>query len=393
MRHLSLETIRRTVLRWGSPLLLASVLCSCASSNPGRKFPLALEETPEKGTFVAGMLPMPSSHARDGLLAMRTLIRFWDPDASLKLVRSNSADEEPGVPDIEAMTELAREHSLWAHAFYGNMEALESRLAAGVPVLVMVQDEPERAVSRRYLVVFGFNRSDDTVIFHDGHRRPVVDDYASFLRLWRPVRFWMMTILPPERADWKMSTTERASLARHLESAGDWPGALAEYEKAQENDPRNPGLMNARALILHRAGELARAESIYRSLLEMQELNAQAANNLAVVLVESGGNLTEAERWSRRALTLEPSNPSFLDTLGHVLLEAGRPGEAAGMLERALHRSRNLTLGEQGEIAGRLIRAYLASGQDHLARQVWQDQRRRDPSFDLKEDLRGSWED
>lgn len=126
------------------------------------------------------------------------------------------------------------------------------------------------------------------------------------------------------------------------------------------------------------------AEALYRTLLAENPVHAQAANNLAYLLADAGGDLEEAERLARRAITLEPANPRYLDTMGVVLIKAGREGEAVGVLEKAHARADALPVEEQRKIVMRLVAVYQSTGQDHLARQVMEVYRARDPEVNIR---------
>lgn len=125
------------------------------------------------------------------------------------------------------------------------------------------------------------------------------------------------------------------------------------------------------------------AEALYRTLLAENPSHAQAANNLAYLLADNGGDLEEAERLARRAITLEPANPRYLDTMGAVLVKAGRDGEAVRVLEKAHARAEGLPVDEQRRIVTRLVAVYQSTGQDHLARQVVEAYRARDPEMNF----------
>ena len=145
------------------------------------------------------------------------------------------------------------------------------------------------------------------------------------------------------------------------------------------------GEMIEDALLLHQRNHRHSAEALYRAAIERDPLNARAVNNLAFLLAESGDRLNESLELARRACTIEPENPAYLDTLGMVLIKSGRPAEAAKPLERAYARSDALPAAEQRIIVSRLVSVYQSTGQEHLARQVMEAHRQRDPKAEFHE--------
>lgn len=122
---------------------------------------------------------------------------------------------------------------------------------------------------------------------------------------------------------------------------------------------------------LHRAGSLAAAEVLYRSVAPGSPQYASALNGLGICLLQGGraadaalaleraaalaqgvdaayslanlanalqalGRLNDALAALRRALVLVPNNVDLLANCGNVLRELGRPGEAETLYARAL---------------------------------------------------------
>jgi len=369
-------------------LLFVSVFTSCATRNPSREFARELESFPDGGIVIEGIKDENRQNAQHGVFALAPLIQFWGrPPLSAEQMALLTDDPAQMIPVEETMTVLLEERGLWPFAFYGTMDELETRLSAGVPVLVILQNNPALIETRRYVIVSGFNREAKKLLVHDGDSVPTVYTYAQFKRLWRPVRNWMMVVCPPEHVSWEMRIIERVGRARYWERRLDWQSALRDYEAVEQQDPFNTDLMLAKAHALFGSGDIDAAVALYRNVLQIDGLNARAANNLAYSLAESGGDLILAEKMSRRALTIEPSNPSYLDTLGLILLKLKRPKDASVVLEKALYRSENLDRKFQRTITTRLIEAFLDSGQSHLAKQVWSNHQLKDPDYFLPQQL------
>ncbi len=369
-------------------IALAVFLTSCATRNPAREFARELETMPDGGVIIEGVRDEDRQNSQHGVFAIAPLIRFWHkPPLTREQMDLLTDDPEQMIPVEETMTNLLEERQLWPFAFYGTIDELEKRLSGGVPVLVILQENATRIATRRYVIVTGFNRESKKLLVHEGGKYPQVYSYSLFKRLWRPVRNWMMVVCPPDGVQWEMRIIERVGRARYWERQKNWPNALRDYEIADSKDPFNTDIMLAKARALYDSGDSASAVSLYRTILNMNDSSARAANNLAYSIAESGGDLAEAEKLARRALTIEPSNPSYLDTLGLILIKLNRPGDAAAVLERALTRSETLDIKHQRTITTRLIEAFLDNKQPHLARQILSSHQLKDPDYFLPDYL------
>ncbi|HKQ49535.1 MAG TPA: tetratricopeptide repeat protein [Phycisphaerae bacterium] len=94
--------------------------------------------------------------------------------------------------------------------------------------------------------------------------------------------------------------------------------------------------MLAQGLLLQRLGQYEEARGKYESVIKREPDNVVALNNIAYLLTDELGKPAEAVPYAERANRLEPGNPEILDTLGWALAKTNRPGEAAGMLLRAI---------------------------------------------------------
>ncbi len=89
------------------------------------------------------------------------------------------------------------------------------------------------------------------------------------------------------------------------------------------------------ALQSQRAGDFNGALLRYHALLERDERNAQAHNNLGL-LYQENGRLAEAARELQRAVAIEPRNAGTHSNYGVTLLLLGRTDEAVAEFQSAL---------------------------------------------------------
>ncbi len=387
-----MSSTRRCNFSRAVPALLVVVLLAsgCATTRRAPGFAEELALGPGPGILLTNVPSLRADAAKGGISAVASLFAYWkkpvlSSEAESRLVAAMSSML---IPPEEVMIDLADRRLLWSYAFYATMREVEERLLSGIPLLVMVQDRADDPKTRRYMILMGFNQPAEKLLVHEGGREPRVYTYAAFRPIWKPVRNWTLVLCPPDRISWPLSVREWVARSRFYERIGMWADALADLDTLQQNDPRNINILLAQARIHQRARNPVAAEQAYRDALVLDPLSARAANNLAYLLGQQPEQRREAERWARRALTMEPSNPAYLDTLGMILLALEQPAEAAVVLERARHRAANLPLSARREIEIRLLRAFILSGQVHLAHQVWQDMVRLGGEVELPPDLR-----
>jgi Tfp pilus assembly protein PilF len=89
------------------------------------------------------------------------------------------------------------------------------------------------------------------------------------------------------------------------------------------------------AVYYHRAGDFASALQHYRAVLDRNELNAQAHNNLGLLYQEKH-LLAESARELQRAALIEPRNAGTHNNYGVTLLMLGRLDESAAEFQTAL---------------------------------------------------------
>jgi tetratricopeptide (TPR) repeat protein len=114
----------------------------------------------------------------------------------------------------------------------------------------------------------------------------------------------------------------------------------------------------------------------YRKVVAADPSNANALNNLAVLLAESAGLAGEALPVAQRAKELAPQNAAVADTLGWVLYKNGLYSLAVKHLEEA--NSRQVT----ARRASHLSMAYLKAGSKAQARQTLARAIKMDPNLD-----------
>lgn len=110
-----------------------------------------------------------------------------------------------------------------------------------------------------------------------------------------------------------------------------WPGFCPAQDRTAAEIERLTVEGNGR----FRMGAFTEAEESFRAIIALDADNAEAWNNLALVLVQLG-RMDEAGAAVGRALAIKPGTPAFLANQGLVHLKAGRLDQAQQALDQAL---------------------------------------------------------
>ncbi len=115
------------------------------------------------------------------------------------------------------------------------------------------------------------------------------------------------------------------------------------------------------ALAAAESGDLERAESAYRGLLERDPGNPLLLNALGYLLLDQEARRQEAEALLETAREAAPANPAILDSLGWLRHRQGRSAEARTLLEESWQR-------QQAAVTGvHLLAVLLSIGDDAAA--------------------------
>ncbi len=113
---------------------------------------------------------------------------------------------------------------------------------------------------------------------------------------------------------------------------GDLEGARASYERAAALDDTQNEVWRLLASVYEQLKEHDKADAVYRKLLERDQNDTVALNNLAYSLAVRHGNPKEALPLAERADLISPRSPVIYDTLGYIKHLLGDHAEGARML-------------------------------------------------------------
>jgi len=159
---------------------------------------------------------VPQTDALCGGAAAAMVFRYWGDRAADAQQFASLVERRPG--GVEGIATDVLENAVRARGWRteqidvqagagGAIASLEARIAAGQPVIVLLDERRDRF---HYVVVNGW--SGDTIVLHDPswgpYRRMGV---REFLRRWTASRFWSLAILPSADGDGAASTPPAAA--------------------------------------------------------------------------------------------------------------------------------------------------------------------------------------
>ena len=199
------------------------------------------------------------------------------------------------------MAAAARRHGIVSYQLRPTYEDLLREVAAGNPVIVLVDYGVWPVSIWHYAVVVGFDRERGRATLRSGVKRDLEIPFGVLEYIWKESDYWALVTLPP--GDIPVTATETAYL--------DAVRAMARVASSS-------------------AGERA-----YAAFLARWAGNEVASIGLGESL-HAQGRLAEAETTLRRALDRHPSSVPLLNNLAQTLSDEGRNDEALALLDRAL---------------------------------------------------------
>lgn len=166
------------------------------------------------------------------------------------------------------------------------------------------------------------------------------------------------------------SSSNLVALARMQMAIGQAPAALARIEAWLKTHPDDLAVLRAAGEAAVRAKRMPDARGYFERLTREDDNDADAHNNLGMVLV-SLGEIAAAETHARRAYALAPGAAGVLDTLGWILVKSGKPDEGLRFLRDA-----RLKSPDDPAVRVHIIAALLAADRRDEARGELADARR-----------------
>lgn len=215
--------------------------------------------------------------------------------------------DEVYSPDLKgslqsAMVGAARRNGRVAYPLVGS-EALLSEIAAGHPVIVLVNLGLSWYPKWHYAVVIGYNQLQGEVLLHSGLTAYETLGTRVFMNIWRRSDEWGLLVLPPDRLPAVASEFAWLDAVAGLELVEQWQPANDGYAAALERWPQSFAAWMGLGNSSYHLGNLEASAAAFQQAGRLQPENGAAFNNLAQVLAEQG-NRSAALDAARQAVDL-----------------------------------------------------------------------------------------
>ncbi len=236
--------------------------------------------------------------------------------------------ERRGSLQVE-MLAAARRNGRVAYTLAPRFDDLLREIAAGNPVLVLLDLGIGPFEQWHYAVAVGYDLGAGELILRSGHRERQVLPFPVHEYAWKKSGYWAMVALPPGRIAATATESGWLSALAALERAGHARAAREGYGAFLGRWPGNVngaiGLANAHYAL----GELPQAEKVLRGALGRAPDSVVVMNNLAQTLSDQGWNAEALALIERAAAAGGPFAPAVRDTRTRILSRIQSP-EPAG---------------------------------------------------------------
>ncbi len=159
--------------------------------------------------------------------------------------------------------------------------------------------------------------------------------------------------------------------------------AIARYEEVARHKPNLVAAPTQIGILLELTNKRQEAAKWYQQALSIDKQAAIAANNLAMIYVDTGGNLDVAAQLAQTAKQQLPNSPEVSDTLGWIYYKKGQGSLAVAALREAVARQP-----QNAVYHYHLGLAYAKTGARALARSSLEQALKISPTFEGAEDAR-----
>jgi tetratricopeptide (TPR) repeat protein len=217
------------------------------------------------------------------------------------------------------MLAAARRHGRLAVAA-SNLDEMFGEVAAGHPVVVLLNLGLEWIPKWHFAVVVGYDLAAEEVDLHDGGDAPATMKLATFERVWTRGGAWALTVLPPSRLPARAPESAVEEAALGLERAKRPAEAAMAYEAILRRWPGSALALVGAGNALHAMGDRRGAEAAFQRAVERRPDIAAGWTNLALVLAARGED-EAARHAARRALAAAAAGAreaDYRDALGSL---------------------------------------------------------------------------
>jgi len=245
----------------------------------------------------------PQKEYECGPAALATsLVYFGAPVTPDDLVSQVYLPERKGSLQVE-MIASARRNGMVAYLLAPRFVDMLREVAAGFPVVVLMDFGVWPVSIWHYAVVVGFDMQTSDVILRSGEKKRLLMPYGVLEYIWKESNYWAIVTAPPGKIPVTATEPQYLKAVIALENTGKKPAARDAYAAMLLRWPESLGAGIGLANVEYALGDLKGAESVLRRVVEKHPDQAVAYNNLAQTIFEQGRD-AEALPLAERAVEL-----------------------------------------------------------------------------------------
>jgi len=263
-------------------LLLALSGCAFLPAGPLPQLP----ETPLRGQVV-GVPFFAQEELQCGPAALAMVLQWSGVD-----IQPAELTGEVYSPGLEgslqsALVGSARRHARVAYPLTGSRDLL-AEIAAGHPVIVLLNLGLSWYPQWHYAVVTGYDQISGEVFLHSGLVANESLSTRVFMNVWRRSDAWGLLVLPPGQLPARVREMSWLSAVAGLENVGEWSAAATGYAAALGRWEESFGAWMGLGNSAYQLQRLEQAAAAFSRATQIKPENGTAFNNLAQVLAEQG---------------------------------------------------------------------------------------------------------
>ena len=217
------------------------------------------------------------------------------------------------------MLGATRRSGLVAYPLAPELESVLREVAAGTPVVVLLNFAFRLMPIWHYAVVVGYDLERGRIVLRTGPIEREEMRFGFFEFLWQDGGHWSMLALPPGRLPATAREPDFAAAVAATERIGRPREARESYRALLARWPASLAGLFGLGNVEYALGDAAAAEKAFRRATEAHPQSAPAFNNLAYTLAVLG-RLAEAESTARAAVALGgPTQAEAQKTLEAIL--------------------------------------------------------------------------
>ena len=268
----------------------------------------ALRESPPQGLPARVELTQVPFHRQDDFLCGPASLAMVFNAAGIAAASVESVTPMVYLPGRQGslqaeMLGATRRTGLVAYTLAPQFEDMLREIAAGTPVVVLLNLALKLVPVWHYAVIIGYDLEKREVIVRSAKRARDEWSFGFLEYFWQESGYWSMLALPPGRLPATAREGETAAAIAALEQAGRHGEARESYRALLARWPDNLVGLIGLGNVEYTLKDMAAAERAFRRASVAHPQSAVAFNNLAHVLAILG-RLAEAEAAARTAVAL-----------------------------------------------------------------------------------------